>query len=402
MWFRIIYILFVISSLTLGSVYVGPLSMRHIFSLVMLFMCVKEERALWIDRSFRIFIVFFLCFAVSSFSYGYIEDFLKISVAYYAVAFIGLWATVIMCERYWSLSPIHTIIWLGVIDGIITILQAYSNPVAIVIGNYFCPEEVEMMTEKIISGEFASWSIMGVFGAVYNGYFLLVASILALFYVISYKSVFRLFPYVVCFVASFVCQQRFPFIINVCFLVYFLYKYLGLLSYGKKILLIVSIVAMVAYVLPMFVRFSMQNDMRYSTIGMEDTGRLIIYEEAKTYVSSHLLTANIFDFRAIYGASPHMLFYNMLIYSGIIGFVFLCSIVFIHIKKSIFALFNRLCYSNAAQFCFAGALLAFTCNSLTHNASFVSGDILYWMLWGGVLASNAMMTGVERSNISNK
>lgn len=100
----------------------------------------------------------------------------------------------------------------------------------------------------------------------------------------------------------------------------------------------------------MFVDYSNQNDMRYSSVGIDGTGREDIYKHAIKYIESNLFLANIFDFRNRFGYSPHMLFYNMIIYGGLGGFVCVVVALSIHIKASIIAIFKPLCVENLISF----------------------------------------------------
>ena len=189
MAFRIIYILFLVSSLVLGSIYVGPLSCRQFFTIIMLVFCFKETKRFLIDKCFKCYLMFSLFFGLTSLYHGYFYDFAKVFLAYYLVALVGFWSTVIIYKKGYITDLFHTIIALGVLDALVTIFQSFGNPLAMAIGQIFAPEEVERMAEAVMNGELVSRAIMGIFGAVYNGYYLLVSSVLALFYVFKYKNI---------------------------------------------------------------------------------------------------------------------------------------------------------------------------------------------------------------------
>ena len=388
MVFRIIYILFLISSLILGSQYFGSVSFRQLFAAIMMIYCLKETKGIWMDKSFKFFLLFSFFFGITSIFSGYLDEFIKVFIAYYLVAWVGLWATVITYKKNNVMDCIHTLVAIGVFDAVITIMQSFGNPIALAIGIVSVPEEVEQISASLVQGEFVSKAIMGIFGSVYNGYYLLVVSILSLLYIMKYKNIFRLAPFAICFIASFLCQQRSPFFINVLFLCYFLFKYLRHLKLSQKLILLVMTMLVSLFVLPRFIEFSEQNDMRYSTIGMDGTGREHIYQFAENYIGINLVTANIFDFRKILGYSPHMLLYNMMIYGGLLGFLCISVTLLIQLKKSVSTIWKPLSNKNAIKFLASGAFLAFTANSLTHNASIVTGDLLIWILWGVVFSSN--------------
>ena len=395
MYFRIIYILFLVSSLVLGSIYIGSVSCRQLFTIIMLVFCLKETKKIWIDKCFKYFLIFSFFFGMTSFYHGYFSEFAKLFVAYYLVALVGFWATVIIYKKGYIMDCFHTIVALGVFDAFITTLQSFGNPLAMDVGLIFAPEEVEKMARSVMEGELVSMAIMGIFGAVYNGYYLLVASVIALLYVFKHKTLIKFIPFGICFIGSFLCQQRSPFFINCLFLSFFILKYFKSLSLSYKIVLFAVIILVISFLLPLFIKFSIQNDMRYSSIGLEGTGREEIYQFAETYILENLISANIFDFRQIYGYSPHMLIYNMLIYGGVLGFVFITISLILQLKKTILSVLKPLKKDNALLFFASGAFLAFTANSLTHNSSIVTGDLLIWVLWGCVYASS------QSSNIYN-
>lgn len=395
MYFRIIYILFLVSSLVLGSIYIGSVSCRQLFTIIMLVFCLMETKKIWIDKCFKYFLIFSFFFGMTSFDHGYFSEFAKLFVAYYLVALVGFWATVIICEKGYIMDCFHTIVALGVFDAFITALQSFGNPLAMAVGLIFAPEEVEKMAGSLMQGELVSMAIMGIFGAVYNGYYLLVTSVISLLYVFKYKTLIKFIPFGICFIGSFLCQQRSPFFINCLFLSFFILKYFKSLSLSYKIVLFAVIILVISFLLPLFIKFSTQNDMRYSSIGLEGMGREEIYQFAETYILENLISANIFDFRKIYGYSPHMLIYNMLIYGGVLGFVFITISLILQLKKTILSVLKPLKKDNALLFFASGAFLVFTANSLTHNSSIVTGDLLIWVLWGCVYASS------QSSNIYN-
>ena len=388
MYFRITYILFLVSSLVLGSIYIGPVSCRQLLTIIMLVFCFRESKKILIDKSFKYFLMFSLFFGLTSLYHGYFSEFAKYFVAYYFVALVGFWATVIIYKKGYIMDCFHTIVALGVFDALLTILQSFGNPLAMAVGMIFAPEEAEKMANSVVEGEFVSTAIMGIFGAVYNGYYLLVSSVIALFYVFKYKVTIRFIPFIICFIGSFLCQQRSPFFLSCIFLVFFVFKLFKRLRFSYKIVLLCVIFLCISYVLPLFVEFSAQNDMRYSSIGLESTGREEIYQFAQTYIRQNLLSANIFDFRKIYGYSPHNLIYNMLIYGGVLGFICILISIILQLKKTILSVLKPLKNDNALLFFASGAFLAFTANSLTHNSSIVTGDFLIWVLWGCVYASS--------------
>lgn len=387
MLFRAVYILFLVSSLILGSQYIGFLSYRQLLSIVMLVFCLKEYRGLWMEKSFRFFLGFVLFFCFTSVFSGFFSECIKVVVAYYLVAYIGLWSTVISVQKNNGMDCIHTIVAIGVIDAVVTILQSFGNPIALGVGLLFAPEEIENLMEKADQSEVLTVSISGIVGQVYNGYLLMTSSILSFLYIKKYKVLLKYIPFAICFIACFLCQQRFPFYVTILFVAFFLLQSFKQYSIGKKILFLIIVTFALCLIVPKFVEFSNYHDLRYSAIGSDGTGRVEIYQFALNYITQNFFTANIFEFRELCGFSPHNILFNGLIYGGIIGFCFLLVTFCVQLKKAlgnVFASFNKNSYFIFFSSC---AFLAFTANSLTHNASIITGDLLIWVLWGIIYAA---------------
>lgn len=399
MAFRIVYILFLLSSLALGSIYIGPVTFRQLFALIMLIFCFKKTSRVLMDTSLKFFVVFSFIFGITSILHGFFSDYFRVLVGHYFVAIIGFWSTVIAYREGNVKDFFHAFVVLGMFNALITILQAFGNPLAMTISAFFSPIEVEKISESFIDGDFASFSLSGIFGATSNGYYLLVASIMSLFYIFNYKHILKFIPFAICFIGSFLCQQRTPFFVNCIFIVFFIIKIFNFLTAKYKVLLLIGVCISVVYLIPWFIEFSTQNDMRYSSLGSDSTGRDYIYQHAITYIDQNFVSANIFGFRKIYGFSPHMLIYNMFIYGGFLGFLCIAITLFIQLMKTIKVILMPLTKDNSLLFLASGAFLAFTANSITHNTSIVTGDVLVWVLWGYVIAASDFRNYTKNGSI---
>ena len=400
MAFRIVYILFLLSSMTLGSIYIGPVTFRQLFALIMLILCFKKTSRVLMDTSLTFFVAFSFIFGITSILHGFFNDYFRFIVGHYFVAIIGFWSTVIAYREGNVKDFFHAFVVLVMFDALITILQAFGNPLAMTIGAFFSPIEVEQMSKSLIEGDFVSFSLSGIFGATTNGYYLLVASIMSLFYIFDYKHILKFVPFAICFIGSFFCQQRTPFFVNCIFIVFFIIKIFNSLTAKYKVLLLMGVCIGVVFLIPWFIEFSTQNDMRYLSLGTDSTGRDKIYQNAITYINQNYISANIFEFRRIYGHSPHMLIYNMFIYGGIFGFLCLAITLFIQIIKTIKVILTPLTKENSLLFLASGAFLAFTANSITHNTSIVTGDVLVWVLWGYVIAASDFRNYTKNRSIA--
>ena len=115
----------------------------------------------------------------------------------------------------------------------------------------------------------------------------------------------------------------------------------------------------------------------------EDQSRIQIYSAAKEYFKNNLLYGGIWGFREYTGKSPHNLFLNSLAYTGIFGSFFMFYIIIIQIRECLNL--KELLSSSVLSFILL-SYLAIMVNSFTHNMSIVTGDIIFWIMWGAIYA----------------
>ncbi len=342
-------------------------------------MCIKESKKIWVEKTWVIYIMFVFWFGFNSCASGYSSNFLRQLIGFYLVAYIGSWSTHILIKKYNVKILIYTIIVLGIIDAVVTILQYYNNPVATAIGLFLVPHDAENLLSSIDRG--VNISIPGMFGFVNNGYFLLIAYVFSLYLIIKNKNWFKFLPLILLFLACFLSQQRSPFYISLLITVLFIFKYFKHLKGIKKNSLVLVTILVLVYIVPKIINFSVTNNLRYTSFGMEGTGREKIYQEAYNYILNNKLDANIYDYINKTGTLPHFLFFNMFIYGGLLGFIPIMIVFIIHFSTSIKIVLMKSIKHTVVNLIFALALLAFTGNSLTHNDSIVNASFLYWIIW---------------------
>ena len=117
---------------------------------------------------------------------------------------------------------------------------------------------------------------------------------------------------------------------------------------------------------------------RYESFALDE--RSDIYSKSFDYILSNPLGANLFDFFYKYDVYPHHLIYNSFIYGTIIGGCAILVLLVVYIKKAVGLVFRKLTDDNCLYVAFAAAFLTYCLISTTHNASIVSGDVLFWLL----------------------
>lgn len=395
MFFRLFYIMFVVSAILLGSIHVGSFTYRQIFAVLMFLFCLNKNGGLGKDRSWVAYVIFIFFFGLTSLLSGNLTQYVKTAIGFYFVAYVTCCSTCLVVRKYGFPVFCHTLMGIGLVNALVTIFVAVGSPWAIGVARFFTPLQAEAIEDSFAEGDLVTFSIMGIVEATTNGFLIMISVCLSFIYIVKYRTIFKWLPFLLCLVASFVCQQRASFAFVVIFSVFFLIRYFSTLSIKYKVLLALMLVFVSIYIVPFFIEFSEVNDMRYSAYGLDSTGRNKIYDDALTYMSTHMFSANIFDFRNVYHHSPHQLFYNMFIYGGVGGFIAIAFTVFLHMKLAMRYIIQKIDDNSVALFATSGAMLGFFVISLSHNTSIVSGSELYWMLWGALISHRCYTNGMR-------
>lgn len=373
-----------------GGMHLGGTGMtpRHLAGLLLLIACVVKDRKIYLDKVWLLYFVFifffFLCTAINSHS----SEFYQLLFSSFTIAYIACWATIILVREgnYKVLLSLFVVV--GLIDGVTTIFQALNITYYNTIMQLFMISFDEVYEEDMLrhsTDEVIGFSIPGLFNsAVVNGYFLMTASILSLAYQKDGLKPLRLIPFVVLIVSLFMAQQRSPFFLGIIFTVFIFVK-IGLLrqkSLFRNVFVMLFLGIVAIFGLSYLIRFSEANDMRYVD-ALSETGREGIYGFWGQYLSENMFFPDLYGAMKTNGHFPHNLFYNMLAYGGIFGFMALLVIL---IRQLSFTISNMLKKnSNKLEFVILScAFLAYIANSLTHNGSIVNGDSFYWILWAAV------------------
>lgn len=391
MKYKILFLVFLIASLLYANLR-GPLDItpRHLMAVIMFFVAIKYGSGFHFDRITFLYMVFVVTHGISSFIYGTFDThYINMLIGAYGVAIIAWCASRLLPkagdeEMHYILLPI---IFIGVFDAIITISQffvmTWYEPLLNTL-QLLPDERLEKNLLEFENDGFMLAATPGIFGGpVYNGYFLIASSVLSFYPVVKMQSKKYLLLPLLFIIASFFCQQRSAFAIVVFFSVY-LYKrvfsgYGGLIN--KLFLLFLILFGLLA--LNMIIAFSDEIGLRYSQVGLDATGRDVIYKNAISYIMDNPFFTNVYAYAIQYGGTPHNLFLNAYMYGGFISFLSITLLLFSQLVKIIPVIIRPLNANNCVPYLFGVACVGYTMNSLTHNLSIVSGDILIWFLWSG-------------------
>jgi hypothetical protein len=188
------------------------------------------------------------------------------------------------------------------------------------------------------------------------------------------KKFLQIVFWTVIFLGSFYCQQRLSFVMLVAVSVFTIIKNRSQLGFVVYFMLLLGGYWLIS-------NFQTIDLGRYESF--KDQSRSEIYDAAVVYLKNNLRYGGIMGFKEHIGKSPHNLFLNSLAYSGIFGSIFMFYIIIVQIKKCLNI--KELLSSSVLSFILLG-FLSITVNSFTHNTSIVTGDTIFWVMWGAIFA----------------
>ena len=382
MVFKIVYYIFLIVSLFYPTnMAFGPLSIRHILSIIVLALCVSED-GLKIDKFLKWYLGFLFFYTAIEVATGYSSIvFPKLLGTYLASISLYL-ATKIMIEKYESGTLIiYTLVALGLLNAIEVIGQFFGSPIAQAIPQLLHIQISEEDLAQYEKSDFYGYNIGGLMGAVNSGYFLSAISVLALYNQKNKISVFNWIIFTIIFFALFLVQERsglfFGLLCTVLYFVLFSFGNQKVLSTSTFVFLFISIFVS-RY---LFSHISIEN-MRYSLVGVNDVRRIDVAINALKWLIRYPSGGanSFYDMGGIY---PHNFFINAFLYGGIIGGSILIGILFSQLYKIggiMYSYYQKEKYSSLLLAC-GLAYLCYTFNSFFHNYSLVLGGETIFLLW---------------------
>lgn len=162
--------------------------------------------------------------------------------------------------------------------------------------------------------------------------------------------------------------------------VFYLLKLYKSFSARKKsvvfIVLFFGIVVLFSYIMPVLSDYLLNSRFADS----DDSLRSSLLAKSFSFIKENLLLGGMKSFLKIAGYPPHNIFLNSFVEAGVFGFVISLIIYFSQISLG-------LKLTNISNHMLLGyAFLAYTLNSLFHNDSILSGDVLAWLLWAMIFS----------------
>lgn len=392
-WFLLTYVIFLVSLLLLGSVSIGPLTIRNITTIIMFFYCIKEGYYR-LDRYFSLYLCFIFLYIVSSAVSSDLGSALKNTIAYYFVCYVAYQATKCIILKYRAGEIIvKTLLYIGIIDAIVTIGQFFGNPLAYAMFEAIKPKGIsgDMLEYFASSGTMTGIVLPGLVGGVANGYLLSGVCALA-FYDKNSEIKLRNIALVLFLLAAlFMVQERSGIAVGVLIVVMLLVKYL---NYRFNIWVLLSLIATIFFVFPVLVDFLLSEQSKFVYIGRSFESRFVFVEQTFEFLRNNPW-GSIYEYRRIYEFPPHNVFLNSFVYAGVLGAPFIIVLIILQLAKVVSLLFKKLSV-NLQQVLLLGCVyISYTFNSMFHNASLVTGDPIFWIAWAFILCAPQLENGYK-------
>ena len=386
MRFKILYLLFFLFTIVYPyKVIAGPVTIRHLISLLMLGVCFYE--GFKSDRYLYLYYAFVLFMGISSIATGFAGDFFRALFGTYISMITAYAATYLLIKKYDGTSLlVWTVVSVGVINAIVTIGQFFDLDIIV---NDLCSFLRVEFDEKYVSileyKELEGLSLPGLLSSLNNGYFLSATALLAL-YNKDCKFYINLLVWLIIMAASFLAQERAGFMLAIIFSAFIVGDHFFSKGKTSGYFALIVIIIVLASVIYSYLDDILSSDLRY-TKGFEGDGRGEYRLLTWNYIINNPM-GGFFAFDSGGHSHPHNFFLNAFLFGGFFGGICLIVMLFIQIKEIIPYIFHNP-GTEYAKWAFMWGLMYidYTLNSFVHNPSIVQGVVPFFIWWGAFGAS---------------
>ena len=297
--YKFLYYLFLFCTCVLSTQKLGiSLTPRQLFAVIMFVVCFMEEKKLWCDKLFGVYLAFVFCYGISSMLTGYVSDFLLRLIGDYFVAYVGVWAVTLLITKYKSIDFfIYAFISIGIFDGIVTIFQFLGITFLDSFLNRFNLIGYDpYLTNYQGSGEaLLSRCVPGIFShPVLNAHALAATTVLSTF-IACKKKILGTGISLLMLTSLFCTQQRTAFAIGlVCVATIII---IASIKTKYRIVVAPSLLFIILYLGFYLYNFILNGDFRFSELGLDSTGRDIVYKYCVTFIKNNPLQVSLFPIK---------------------------------------------------------------------------------------------------------
>lgn len=405
----ILYLFFLISVLVFGSFIAGPLTLRVWAVMVMfsylLFSSIKNP--VYKNNKYILIYIVFIVFLFLAMSFnGDAETYgLKWIVANHVVSIIVFVATYYMTKdnRQNKMDVIIVaLIFILVVNSLVTIAQYFNEPIGWAVSLFFLQgrnEDIVAFQESYQSLDTLAGMARapGIFdSSVENGIFLGSFGILPFYFmkrkswVLKFSSVSLI---ILSLVACFMCQERAAMLTLGASVLYLSYKSLHNKVWGILVAMIVCAIVLFS------VDFSSIDFGRFQEVGMENNARRGIWSYIGPFMRDNLLFGGAEQFVRMSGHLPHNFFLNAFVFGGLLGGIAVIILFFMFLMKGVKSvLLKKTTFANSS---IALAFLAILAQSLVHNSSIISGDVMTFLLFSLLVVSEEITGITSKDRVYN-
>lgn len=383
-WFKLLYALFVISSIVyVKQRFLPLLTLRQLMAVIMFVACIANDKTVRVDKYFKIYLGYIVCYGISAAFTGYIEDFFNRLIGDFFVAYVMYWSTSLICVRFKASDVlISTLVFVGAFDAIVTVFQALSIHILDPIIN-----ALDLISyERLADWQASRDTLMGlavpgiVSHPVVNGHFLLLCYILSLTFFINKINLKALLFCSILFVGVFFCQQRAGFILAIVLTIYIVFKLFNRGGGATKWIISFLAIVLILSIIPALYEKLMSGNNRYAELGLDSSGRNYLFNAAWNFYLKNPLIGGYRAFCVENVLPPHNFLVSTLLAGGIFGAAFMFIMVFQQLKSIIKVLLSK--HGDMVQIIAGTTFIALLTNSFAHNISLMNGDVMTWMTWG--------------------
>ena len=398
------FLVFLISITLLGSVTVGPFSIR-VYSTVMMFAYLLYScnscKYVQIDRSFlKTYVVFLVLMGFSQFLINEIMEYeyFKKLLAYHFVCIVAFWAIERYINNRKELSKaILVLTAVMLFNNVITILQFLGNDIGWSIGMLFGDIQNNMDFADSHDSLLGYSRTPGIFGNVVNNAFAIavLCPLSLCFFNNGIKTMLKVVvsaSMVIALVACFMTQQRAAFglmLFCVCLCLY--------VEFRKNVVLFIFTCILV---------FIFGSDLNISEIDMgrfadaSNDSRNNFYKLAIIFISENPIFGGPIAYqRLTYGYTSHNVILDSWIAAGLFGFAAMMSLFVKTIWTGVKTLYKGVVTYNQDRFMIFCSLAVLNAMfyGLTHNTSYLAGNVINFI----VLALMLKIISISRSFTGN-
>lgn len=389
--------------LLFGGIFIGTFSIRVYVTLASLLILLfwgrkfsgfgnlPEKR--W-NNYLTLYVIFIVLMGMSLIINGefWEYEFIKKVLAYYLVCFVMYYMTSYYITDIKKITTLFRFIGLLVIfNGILTIGQYMNNAIAWGLADIF-GDKMALLERVDRAGEdVLSLSIFpGIFGGpVANGYYSSVLFPLVLSLTrIEKNRLWRFLSWIataVAVITIYLSQQRTGFVLMILAFSIFYYSSLK----RKPFILLFSLLFIVC--LTVNVNWSSLDVGRLNS--QDSTGREELYAYAGQFIRENWLFGGPIKYSSVTSSSAHNILLDSIIFAGIFGAIALLILYFKTLKESLRKLVYSLKFNNPLVCGVTVSLISAMLNGLTHNMSYLTGEVTIFMLLSLMVSSENFNVG---------